>query len=242
VDVDYRDRSELVVGRCKPDSGQGEEAAKATKCYDDWLSAFTNRSLENGTANTVIMLASGKGVLELSAIKHMLEVRSENGKDAITHVLLVDPFISNDGKDEVEREFKELLLGMEIEYFNTISAYDDCFKYLKDRPDLIVAVVGGINFGYMISPHKRDRNLMNTMILLVEFSQKKLTEKTRPEDGSYEGGMLYVVTAFHNMQGEYILQDEMSVEFISRFEVLLAAFTREYENQLRNPRPPPRRR
>jgi len=225
IDVDYRDRTDLIVGGCKPvpEPGPGatdverRNAKLATGCYDNWLNAFINQSLNNGTANTIIMLSVGNAVLELSAIKEVIRSRAENGKNAITHVLLIDPYTSDEARDQVKTEFGEMLLGVKTEYFTTTECYQKCFAYLLENPNLLVSVVGGINFGYTLSTHTA--SVFKEMNEVIEFSQQMLAE-----NNIY--GVLHVVTGFQDQQGEYVIRNELSVEFTSRIEKQVLDFQR----------------
>ena len=200
VGAPYEDQVELVVGGCKPGT------PKETECYDDWIATMMARMFEHPTANTLVFLSVGKGVLELRAILMLLAARAEMNMAAIHTIILVDPYVPEDEAAKVQIEFDKRLLDVKTFYYTGDGAYDTALEKLRDASEMVVGAVGALNFGYIMSSHKRERNNLNTMVAMVEVAKKRL----HPEK-------LYVVQAFENAQGQYVIRDEPADDFIQRF-------------------------
>ena len=208
----YEDQLELVVGGCKP--GTPEQ----TLCYDTWISTMMSRMLEHPTANTLVFLSVGKGVLELRAMVRLLEVRAEKDMTAIHNIILVDPYVSEERAAEVQIEFNERLLGVKTFYYTGDHAYDTALKQLLHERNMVVGAVGALNFGYMLSHYQRERNNLNTMVAMVEVAKMRLDCAAK----------LYVVQAFHNTKDGYVHRDEPADDFIRRFADVVDEMTRQH--------------
>jgi len=205
----YEDRLDDVVGGCTPTTARG------IACYDDWAMTLTRRILDHPSANTLVLLSVGLGVLELRAVKQILAVRAENNQSALQHLVLIDPGLEAPNL-WMMAAYDNALLGVDVQYYTGDRAYDDALKVFVDNPEMRVAAIGALNFGYMMSTHQIHRNLINTMIALVELIER------RNEDAS----TIYVVQAFRNMEDDYVLRDNTASAFAMRFIPLLNEFTR----------------
>ena len=111
----WYDRTELVLGGCKPDEGNRQ----ATECYDDWSAALIKRVFENPHANTVVLLSVGAGVLELNTLKLIMDIR-EDGDTAIDQVWLIDPGLPRDTGDQVASQYAAHLENVSVSYLSLI--------------------------------------------------------------------------------------------------------------------------
>lgn len=209
-DDPYEEQVELVVGGCKP--GTPEQTA----CYNNWIFTMMLRMLEHPTANTLVFLSVGKGVLELRAMLTLLPLRADEDMTAIQTIILVDPYVPEEMAAEVQTEFNERLLGVKTFYYTGDRAYDTALTQLLHERKMVVGAVGALNFGYRMSPDRRDRNNINTMVAMLEVAKMRL-------DPAAE---LYVVQAFHNAEGEYVNRDEPAANFIRRLANVVDEMTR----------------
>jgi hypothetical protein len=207
--VPYEERLDEVVGGCKPTD------AKGIACYDDWLMALSRRMLEHPEANTLVLLSVGKGVLELRAVKQLLAIRADNNQSAIRHLILIDPGLSDAHVAKAVTVYKDALAEVDVRYFTGDRAYDNALTAFLVDPQMRVAAIGALNFGYIMSTHHIHRNSINTMIALVELIKRRNSDSST----------VYVVQAFQNSQGEYVLRDDTAEAFTFRFIPLLNDFT-----------------
>lgn len=211
LSVAYEDRLDDVVGGCTPTTPLG------TACYDDWVMALTNGVLGNPSANTLVLLSVGHGVLELRAVRQLLAIRAENNQSAIKDLILIDPGLEDQHVVEAVIAYTDALAGVVVRYFTGNRAYDHALKAFLDDTQMVVAAIGALNFGYVMSTHKIHRNLVNTMIALVEMIEGRNTNVNNT---------VFVVQAFQNTQGLYFIRNDTTSAFKMRFIPLLEEFTR----------------
>ena len=206
--ANYEDNFSLVIGGCRPDGTPAQ-----SKCFDDWFAKLTERALENQQGDTIVVLSAGSGVLELRALSTLLAIRAEAEGEAIKHVLLIDPGTPASAARDVETEFRAKLLGVDVKYYEGDRAYDNALTDVLAARDMRLAVVGAINFGTVQSTHKVHRNLINTMIALLELMQRR-SERN-----------VYVVQAFENVNREIVHRDQTVLQFTDSFKTQLNLFT-----------------
>lgn len=206
ADLAWDDRDELVVGGCKPG------AVAETTCYDGWNTALTSRILENPSANTVVLLSTGAGVLELRALKLALDLRGDVGR-AINQVWLIDPYLDTETGDQVASHYAAHLPDVDVTYFTGEGAYDEALALHARSSNVVTAVVGALNMSLgALSTHPtsvaRNERVLQ-LLALIEAEQRS-------------GFPLHVVQAFHNDQEGHVVRDELSTDFAARRRGLLA--------------------
>lgn len=222
VSVDYDERLDLVVGKCKP--GSVEE----TECYDQFLSHVREHMLSILESNALLFLAAGNGVLELRAAKHLItEAEEYPYKTPIKTILLLDPYADLSEAIRVTGEFKSALPGVETIYFYGIRAYDTALQVVHDRKSMKVGVIAGINFGTLIGLTPDGRNMANTTSALAQLLMRRLGES---------GSRLYAVQSMRTQNGQFVHRVETASEFAAFYARMADAMAREahakfYENK-----------
>mgnify|MGYP005696170625 FL=1 len=209
----WYDRTELVLGGCKPDEGNRQ----ATECYDDWSAALIKRVFENPHANTVVLLSVGAGVLELNTLKLIMDIRGD-GDTAIDQVWLIDPGLPRDTGDQVASQYAAHLENVSVSYFTGDDAYTDAVGVLQNDESRVVAAVGALNFSFgLMGTHEGYRRL--------NIAPRNLLEKALERNPK-----LYIVRAWRDsVRRQYVvLGDETAQEFLfhqrnytRRFEELM---------------------
>lgn len=195
----WYDRTELVLGGCKPD----EKNRQATECYDNWSAALINRVLENPRANTVVLLSVGAGVLELSTLKIMMDMRGD-GDTAIDQVWLIDPGFPRDKGDQVASQYAAHLETVTVSYFTDDYAYTDAIEALQNDESRIVAAVGALNFS------------LGPMSLHEVYRRMNIAPRNLLEKALERNPNLYIVRAWRDSgRNQYVvLGDETAQEFL----------------------------
>ena len=154
----------------------------------------------------------------------------ENNQVPIAHLLLIDPGVSGETafvvQDEYERALQHMTQPPAVHYFAGDRAYDGALQaYVDGEEDLVVGAIGALNFGWQISTHAFHRNIINTMVALVEAIAER---HLRAATGS---GPIYVVQAFQDRDGEYHVNKETAGAFAQRFAFIVNQWTRMHEDE-----------
>jgi hypothetical protein len=146
----WEDRTHLVNGRCR--IGTPEQ----TGCYDAWSSRLVTRINEDPTADTVVLLSVGSGVLELRTLLRAQELRRssvEGGgepRSPIKNVWLVDPHTTWEVYRATIRNFKSRLSSegfpTNVAYFIGRNAYARAMEKVRGQAPNSIGVIGALNY------------------------------------------------------------------------------------------------
>ena len=207
-DKAWHDRVELVQGGCK-----SEGSTEQINCYDTWSTTIMSKVLETPSANTIVFVSVGAGVLELQAIQLVMGVREYSGGAKIRRIWLIDPELDADTSHQVSSKFLANIddSDVEVKYFSGREAYTNAsneHNRLSDIGEHVeVAVVGGLNISFgMVSDHP----------IIVSRMEKEFTFFKQLEDDNRSEGSLSLVQAYHNDREGFINRIETVEEFAKR--------------------------
>tara|TARA_B100001109_G_C18864615_1_gene476291 strand:+ start:34 stop:858 length:825 start_codon:yes stop_codon:yes gene_type:complete len=208
-DVPWDDRTELVVGGCRPD----EHDTQMTKCYGDWSAAMLGHVLENPQANTIVLLSVGAGVLELRTLKTIFKLLGDGTTEVpIDKVVLIDPFLHQNDPFEARMEAATVVseyrghLGSEVdvEYHIGPNAYTDAIAGLHFDKTRVVAVVGALNMSFgLLSSHRSN--------LRGHLAPRNLVSEAMRRNPN-----LYVVQSFLDSGVATVRDEETAEAFLAR--------------------------
>lgn len=207
--VPWDQRTELVVGGCRPD----EHDTRKTACYDKWSTAMLEHVLENPKANTIVLLSVGAGVLELRTLKTIFKfLREDTTEVPINKVVLIDPSLHQSDPFEAHMEAATVLseyrehLGSEVdvEYYIGPNAYTDAIAGLQFDETRVVAVVGALNMAFgKLSSHRSH--------LRGHLAPRNLVSEAMRRNSN-----LYVVQSFLNSGAGTVRDEETAEAFLAR--------------------------
>ena len=204
-DKAWNDRDELVQGGCRAE-GTKEEIG----CYDEWNADMISKVLENPSANLIVLVSVGAGVLELKSLISIIELRNEGGGVPITRVWLIDPLQDEDTGNQVASHFAAHLEGVDVTYYTGTDAYVKAgaeHTRIGSVERVETAVIGGINlsFGYIFNhPTFFDKNEQ-----IITFFRQLSKERNRNE-------VLFFVSAFFGVDHQHSNKTETVDDFIAR--------------------------
>ena len=197
--VRWEDREELVQGGCKPGTKEG------TACYDGWNAKMLEKILQAPSANTIVLLSVGAGVIELRAVKLAIELRND-GDTRIDQVWLVDPGLDKATGDQVASNYAAALEGVDVHYFSEDGAYTRAIERQTSSPRM-ASVVGALNMSLgMFGTHPKLVAQRNEVLEFVTLLASAL-----PRDGA----PLHVVQSWYNEREGYIVRDQTATEFVN---------------------------
>ena len=210
----WHDRLELVQGECK-----SKGSLKQIDCYDTWATTIMSKVLENPSANTIVFVSVGAGVLELQAIKLAMSAREFSGGASIRRVWLIDPELDSETSEQVSSNFLANLndRDVEVKYFSESEAYTNAsneHSRLSGIGEHVeVAVVGGLNISFgMISDHPT----------IVSKMEREFAFFFKLQDGNNTEIPLSLVQAYHNDREGFRNLIETVEEFAKRRRGIVA--------------------
>lgn len=144
----WHERDELVQGGCNA-NGTKEDIG----CYDNWNAAMISKVLDNPSANLIVLVSVGAGVLELKSLISIIQLRAFTGGVPINRVWLIDPEQDEETGNQVASNVAAYLEDVEVTYFTGDDAYvkagaEHTRIGAVDRVE--TAVVGGLNLSFGI--------------------------------------------------------------------------------------------
>lgn len=227
--VAWVNRLDLVEGGCIPEE-RGTDPKLQTNCYERWSSELRRSISAAPTADTVLLLSVGAGVLELKALVALEKGRRVPPRVFLRHVWLVDPMTDHDKAAQVKEKFeetfkKELGRVVEVHYFYGAQAYADAEVHLLSQlgPDghVGVGVVGALN--YSLGPLQLSPEGRKAYVKAPDFLQLV-------KDASNFTG-LQVVQAYWNSSSDFA---SPRVEFVHRYRSRVYMFV--YEESMKDQR------
>lgn len=202
----WDEREELVVGGCKPHV----DFPNATKCYDDWTAAFLARVLENDQANTLLLLSTGAGVMELRALKTILD---DLQATHIDQVWLVDPGVTQHEADQVVAGYLgRLQANVQVRYFSGYGAVARAEQDLHNDASRVVAAIGSLNHSFddENEPWAAMRDDRDVIIALQKrFYQPLVLVRT----AEARNPNVHIVRAHYNSAQGHVVRDQTLMEF-----------------------------
>lgn len=183
-DKTWAERDDLVVGGCD----------RTSPCFEQWREALLNEAFLRDEQDTIILLSVGAGVLEMLALRTIWEMRPK----PLKRVWLIDPGIDRAESEEVTKEMKDFLPGVDVRYFWGEAAYEDIMAQLPTLGENSVVAVAGLNLslGLLGSPVVSMQNRLKPLALVERLYVRAGNNNragTRP---------MRVVVAYTNENGE----------------------------------------
>ena len=213
-DAPWDERLELVQGECK-----SKGSLKQIDCYDTWATTIMSKVLENPSANTIVFVSVGAGVLELQAIKLAMSAREFSGGAKIRRVWLIDPELDSETSEQVSFNFISNLDDREVEvkYFSESEAYTNASnehsRLFGIGEHVEVAVVGGLNISFgIVSDHPT----------IVARMEREFAFFFKLQGGNKTEIPLELVQAYHNEREGFKNFIETVAEFAERRRGIVA--------------------